>query len=122
VFAVALVALLLIGCGGGNVPQPQANAPAPDTVKPAAVEVSYSKDIQPIFTASCMPCHSGADAKARYDLTAYDKVVTLVVAGKADSSKLFSVLNDGKMPPPGKLDAAKLATIRRWIAQGAKNN
>ena len=46
----------------------------------------------------------------------------LVVPGKADSSKLFQVLQSGKMPPAGKLGSAKLATIRQWIDEGAKDN
>jgi mono/diheme cytochrome c family protein len=113
-------ALLLVGCGTPQ--QPQAKAPVTDTTQPAAVEVSFSKDVQPIFAASCMPCHAPGGGAARYDLTAYDKVAALVVAGKADSSKLFTVLNQGRMPPSGKLDSSRLATVRKWIDQGAKNN
>jgi PBP1b-binding outer membrane lipoprotein LpoB len=118
---VLFTVLLLVGCGGA--PQaPQAKAPAPDTTAPAVTEVSFSKDVQPIIAASCMPCHAADGKAARYDLTSYDKVMALVVAGKADSSKIFDVLNQGKMPPAGKLDSARLATIQQWIDAGAKNN
>jgi hypothetical protein len=126
VFAVALAALLLIGCGGGNAPQPQTKAPVPT---PPATEVSFSKDVQPILNASCMPCHAGADAKAKYDLTGYVGVmgagkdaVPNVLTGKCDSSLLFQMVSAGKMPPTGRLDSIKVATIKKWIEGGAKND
>lgn len=119
--AVLFVALLLIGCGGGT--EPQARAPAPDTTKPAVVEISFAKDIQSIVTASCLPCHSGAkDAKSKYNWTTYEGVIAEVVPGKPDSSKFYQMLSAGTMPPAGKLDAAKLDIVNKWITEGAKNN
>ena len=121
-YVVALAAaLLLIGCGGGE--KPQAQTPPTDTARPAVVEASFAKDVAPIFAANCMPCHSGAaDAKSKYDLSRFDGVVKNVVAGKPDSSKLHTMLFEGKMPPTGPLDAAKVATIKKWVDEGAKNN
>ncbi len=119
VFAVAV--LLFAGCGGKPT-QPQAKAPVQDEPEPAAAEVSFSRDVQPIFSASCMPCHAPGGGAAKYDLTSYDKVATLVEPGKSGSSKLFTVLDQGKMPPSGKLDSAKLTAVQKWIDEGAKNN
>ena len=119
----AVVALLLfvIGCGGGT-PAP-AKTEAPKAESSAVAEVSFAGDIQPIFAASCMPCHSGAaDAKSKYDLSKYDGVMTRVVAGQPDSSLLYTTLAAGKMPPAGKLDEAKLSLIQRWITEGARIN
>jgi hypothetical protein len=115
------VALLLAGCGGTETPQ--AKAPAPDTTKPAPVEVSFAKDIQSLVAASCMPCHSGAkDAATKSNWTTYEGVMAEVVAGKPDSSKFYQLLRDGKMPPAGKLDSARIALVYKWISEGAKNN
>ncbi len=109
------VALVLIGCGS----QPAASKADP----PAASGVSFAKDIRSIVSASCLPCHSGAkDAAAKSNWTTYDGVMADVVAGNPDSSKFYQMLRDGKMPPSGKLDSTKLATIQRWINEGAKNN
>ena len=80
-----------------------------------------------------MPCHAGGkDAKGNYDLTGYAGAmgpgkdpVANVLPGNADSSTLYLRLT-GAVPPQmpiGRppLDAAQLATIKKWIDQGAKN-
>jgi hypothetical protein len=128
IVALFFVALLLVGCGGGN--QPQATAPTQDTTRPAVVEVSFSKEVLPILQQNCMPCHSGgADAKSKYVLTNYEGVmgtgkdtVANVLPGKPDSCQLGQMLASGRMPPTGRLEAAKFDLIVKWIAQGAKNN
>ncbi len=121
VFALMSVALLFVGCGSTQTPQ--AKDPPADATKPASVEVSFAKDIQSLVAGNCMPCHSGAkDAAAKSNWTTYEGVMADVVAGKPDSSKFYQMLRDGKMPPAGKLDSAKLATVHKWISEGAKNN
>jgi cytochrome c1 len=120
--ALLFTSLLVVGCGS----QPAASKA--ETVAPAAV--SFAKDVQPIFTQSCMPCHSvGADAKSKYVLTGYEGVmgtgkdsVANVFAGNPDSSVLYQLLQAGKMPPAGPLDPAKVAAVQKWINEGAKNN
>jgi hypothetical protein len=121
-YAAALALLLLvIGCGGGTPAPAKTETPKADSS--AVVEVSFARDVQPIFAASCMPCHSGAaDAKSKYDVSKYDGVMARVVAGQPDSSLLYTTLAAGKMPPAGKLDDAKLSFVQRWIAEGARNN
>jgi hypothetical protein len=45
----------------------------------------------------------------------------VLVVGKPDESELVRVVREGEMPKKGKkLTAAELATIERWITQGAK--
>jgi cytochrome c5 len=121
VLAVLSVALLLVGCGS----QPAApaapkaeQAPVSDTTTPAPV---LAHEVQSIITASCLPCHAAGGSAAKYDLTSPEGLAKLVVPGRADSSKLYQVLASGKMPPAGKLDSVKLATIRSWINEGAKD-
>jgi hypothetical protein len=125
-FALLFAALMIAGCGG----QPA----APKAETPAAAEASYARDIQPILTQTCMPCHAGGkDAKGNYDLTGYAGAMgngldstPNVIPGKADSSILYLRLT-GDVPPQmpkerPALNAAQLATIKKWIDQGAKNN
>jgi hypothetical protein len=127
--ALLFAALLIAGCGS----QPAAPASA-KTETPATVEVSFAKDVQPILTQTCMPCHAGGkDAKGSYDVTGYAGVmgngsdsIPDVIPGNADSSILYLRLTGTLQPqmpkarPP--LNAGQLTTVKKWIDQGAKNN
>ena len=128
VLALLFAALLIAGCGN------QPAAPAPKAETPATSEVSFAKDIQPILTQTCMPCHAGGkDAKGSYDLTSYaggtgngSDSTPNVILGNADSS-LFYLRLTGAVPPQmpkGRppLNADQLTAVRRWIDQGAKDN
>lgn len=122
VFAVLFVALLLVDCGG----QPAAPA-APKAEEPSAADTTgtalvLAHEVQSLVTASCLPCHASGGSAAKYDLTTPEGLARLVVPGMPDSSKLYQVVRDGKMPPSGKLDSTKIATIQKWITAGAKGN
>jgi hypothetical protein len=121
--AALFAILLLAGCGGQPAQTQASNA-----------AVSYARDIQPILTQTCMPCHAGGkDARGGYDLTCYPGTMgngsdstPNVIPGNADSSTLYVRLT-GTVPlqmPKGRpaLNAAQLATIKKWIDQGAKND
>ena len=121
--ALLFAAMLIAGCGSQPAQTQASNAP-----------VSFAKDIQPIFSQTCMPCHAGGkDAKGSYDLTCYANAmgsgkdpVANVLPGNADSSTLYCRVN-GTVPPQmpkGRpaLDSTQLTTIKKWTDQGAKNN
>jgi len=125
--ALLFAALLVAGCGS----QPAAPAAAETEARtPPEAEVSFAKEILPILAQSGVPCHSGQpDAKSAYGLTSYEGVMGAgkdtrpnVVPGNADSSLLYQMLKTGKMPPAGPLAPDKVELVRKWIAQGAKNN
>jgi hypothetical protein len=123
-FAALFVALLLVGCGSQPKPAPKAEqTPVVDPPAPAPAEVSFAGDIQSIVAASCLPCHSGAkNAQAPFNWTTYEGVIAHVVPGQPDASKFYRMLKQGAMPPSGPLPPDKVEIVRRWIAQGAKNN
>lgn len=97
--------------------------------------VSFNRDIRPILSDVCFQCH-GPDAKERKadlrldndeQLFAERDGYRILVPGDPAKSDLFRRListdADEQMPPPKsgkKISAAQIATIRRWIAQGAK--
>ena len=91
--------------------------------------LSYSKDIEPLWLARCVSCHSGSTAP---DLTppSYSNLInyqpSLVVGGDGSNSLLLQIL-DGRvqpsMPPTGsRLTQNQLNGIKRWIDEGAINN
>jgi mono/diheme cytochrome c family protein len=91
--------------------------------------VSFSRQVLPIFQASCAECHGGETKEVELALTTYAEVMTgseygpVVEAGNPGESILLDMVAAGEMPqdaPP--LDEDEIALIRAWIQQGAQNN
>jgi len=94
-----------------------------------AADVSYQREVWPIFKRHCLGCHTEGKAKGglRLDdiaaLKKGGKHGALFVAGKPDKSLLMQQVTGDppEMPenePP--LTAEKVKILRDWIAQGAK--
>jgi mono/diheme cytochrome c family protein len=100
----------------------------------AETTIDYNRDIRPILTKNCFACHGQDDthraAKLRLDRreTALlpRKRGAAIVPGKPEQSLLLSRVSaedeNERMPPMqtgNTLTAAQIATLNRWIAQGA---
>jgi len=113
-FSLLAAIAALLACAGSQQPKP---------------DPSYSSDVQPVFNANCVSCHSGAAPTGSYDLSGRTGALgngsdTLpnVIAGNADSSLLYRRLSEGTMPPSGPLDLMDITTVRNWIDRGARDN
>jgi len=97
--------------------------------------VSYFNQIRPILQAQCQGCHQPAKAKGGYVMTEFadllkggDNEGTAVVPGKPEDSALLALIlpnKDGEAEmPKGKdaLHSAQIELIKRWIAEGAKDD
>ncbi|HTB11490.1 MAG TPA: PSD1 and planctomycete cytochrome C domain-containing protein [Bryobacteraceae bacterium] len=98
-------------------------------------EVSFNRDIRPIMADTCFRCH-GPDKNARMmglrldirdeALKTTKSGVTPIVPGDPDHSAIIQRVfaTDRKIMPPAavhkELTAAQKATIRQWVAEGAK--
>jgi Protein of unknown function (DUF1553)/Protein of unknown function (DUF1549)/Planctomycete cytochrome C len=89
---------------------------------------SFSKDIQPVFEASCWKCHGGAVQLSKLDLRSRDSALKggqrgpAIVPGKAAESRLYRVvagIEKPAMPLDGKLTADQISLIKDWIDRGA---
>jgi hypothetical protein len=71
----------------------------------------------------CEGCHvSGSTAGAGVDLSTFDALSPLVVAGAPLQSRLYGALDPmGMMPGASPLSALERQTVFDWIAQGAKD-
>lgn len=111
-----------------------AQGPAKKDDKEPAI-VSYYKDVRPIFQQHCQGCHQPAKAQGGYVMTSHAELLKKgdhdepgVVPGQADRSMLFKQITPqaGKPPamPRGKapLLDREVALIKKWIAQGAKDD
>ena len=106
----------------------QSSSPAP--------EVSFNKDIIPIFTAYCTlnsNCHAGANSfnlQTDFDSSiAYNTLISrgLISTGNPSSSLLYVEVSgtgiaEMPKPPLPALSASQQSLILDWIEQGAKNN
>ncbi len=102
-----------------------ADAPAtPEQVK------FYNDEVRPILVKNCLKCHGGEKRiRGDLDLTFRDGVLKggelgpAVNTQKPDASWLLVAIgyedDDLQMPPKGKLDAAKIATLTKWVKMGA---
>ncbi|MGA0133337.1 MAG: PSD1 and planctomycete cytochrome C domain-containing protein [Opitutales bacterium] len=99
-------------------------------------EISFNREIRPILSEQCFSCH-GFDAKhrkadlrldTREGALAENEGVRAIVPGDLGKSELWKRLHskdaDEVMPPPEahkpKLTTKQLATLRRWIEEGAR--
>ena len=85
--------------------------------------VSYTQHVVPILDqASCYSCHKGGSPSGGISMGTYatDKAI-------ASNGKLYGSINHspGFKPMPensAKMTSCKIATIKKWIDQGAPNN
>jgi mono/diheme cytochrome c family protein len=88
--------------------------------------VSFKSDVVPILIGSCGNCHVTGN-RGRFAMSTYEQLMTgptdgkVVFAGAAQSSRLIEVIETGAMPKGGgKVSDEQLATLKKWIDQGAK--
>src|SRR5438552_3083762 len=98
--------------------------------------IDFNRDVRPILSGKCFQCH-GPDDKVRQAGLRFDlrdgatKVLKsgtrAIVPGDPSNSEMVARISskdgDGIMPPTktGKtLTATEIATLKRWIEQGAK--
>jgi hypothetical protein len=98
----------------------------------AAEPVDYTRDVKPIFTAFCIGCHGPTKQKGELRLDSNAGIKKggnsgpVIVAQKSAESMLYHALvgdrpDIAKMPPTKDGPSAEqIATIKRWIDEGAK--
>ncbi|MBL7697483.1 MAG: PSD1 domain-containing protein [Chitinophagaceae bacterium] len=124
---ILLLTAIIYSCHSRNEKEPT----LPETV-------SYNFHVRPILSDKCFACH-GPDANKReanlrlddpnsaYGHLQENDSLYIIVKGQPDSSELYRRISsedpDYQMPPPvshlGILNAQEIATIKKWIAQGA---
>jgi mono/diheme cytochrome c family protein len=123
------------GSGQPTVPDASpapAPAPKPNIRKPKGDEtVSFSLDIAPLLTASCVECHGGNNPSAMFSTASFEQFWkggnggAAIVPGKPAESLLVQKLK-GMAPEGGQMplnrpawSADKIALVEKWISEGA---
>ncbi|QDT37638.1 PSD1 and planctomycete cytochrome C domain-containing protein [Stratiformator vulcanicus] len=98
----------------------------------AMADVSFTSDVKPILARRCFACHGPDDAESGLALHERDSAfgeadsgLAAIVPGKPGESELIRRITSEdefeKMPPEGDpVPAEEIATLRKWIAEGAK--
>jgi mono/diheme cytochrome c family protein len=97
---------------------------------PPPAKVDFVRDVQPIFTTSCIKCHGAEKPKAQFRLDSRLHAMKGGIAGKAilpgkgSESLLIRLLRssdpDERMPRKAEpLSKAQIDLLRAWIDQGA---
>jgi dipeptidyl aminopeptidase/acylaminoacyl peptidase len=120
------------GKARASSPESAASAPAKPAAAPGAKPVSFIHDVAPILVENCIACHNPKKSESKYVMTTFAQFakggqqgegITLE-PGEPDESNLVELIRPGGQPRmPYKQDplpAEKIATIERWVAQGAK--
>ena len=105
---------------------PQAAPAQPAGPAPSNAKVSFSDEVQPIFTARCVACHGGTSGLY---LNSYDNLMrggargAEVVPGDPNNSRLIQYVSRGYMPFRNQpLTNAEIQTLVDWVVTGAPNN
>ncbi|MBM4075510.1 MAG: DUF1549 domain-containing protein, partial [Planctomycetes bacterium] len=94
--------------------------------------MKFNRDVKPILSDRCFLCHGPDKLKRINEMRLDDRQSAIdqqaIVPGDPDASKILSRITstdpDLQMPPPssklGRLTAAEVATIKKWISEGAE--
>ena len=94
--------------------------------KKGGAAVSFVKDVAPILNARCGGCHV-RNARGMFSMATYEALMKgppagkVVIPGNLEGSDLIVKVQDKEMPPSGAgIPDAELATLKKWVQEGAK--
>ncbi|MEQ8788145.1 MAG: c-type cytochrome domain-containing protein [Pirellulaceae bacterium] len=124
---VSLPPLKELAAGGEPKPTTPTTPGTPATpTTPPTEGILFDQHVAPILLARCGNCHirrsSGMFSMANYaELMRGPAAGKVVFAGDDKGSRIIEVIEEGDMPRGGgKVSAQELATLKKWIAEGAK--
>ena len=96
----------------------------------AAADVDFNRDVLPILSTNCFPCHGPDGAKRKADFRLDDRKSAIagraIVPGKPEASALLARVtaedDDDRMPPAkagARLRQQDVELLRSWINEGA---
>src|SRR5437879_571249 len=94
----------------------------------AAAALGQSQPAVSLLSQKCLACHNDKTSSSGLSLETRASVLTggargrAIVPGKPQESLMVTAVRQSgslKMPPSGKLSAAEIELIEKWIAEGA---
>jgi hypothetical protein len=87
--------------------------------------VSFKKDVAPIFQNVCVRCHAAGRTQGDFDASTYNKIMEHITPGKPEDSHILKLVTgraEPRMPRGGqtRFDREWVEIWTNWIKQGAK--
>jgi len=100
------------------------NPSTPEVVTCSPDTVYFNQTILPLITSNCAMsgCHDAITHKEGVILTDYTHIRAYSSTTNPTGSTLYRNIVTGYMPPKGPLSSTQMASIIKWMQQGAKNN
>lgn len=127
IYVLSLIALLIFSCRKeeNKITSPvvsntnkSIDTPKVDTstkILDTLNNISFALHIEPMFKKYCISCHNAKFSAGKIDLSTYSKI-----SQYADNS--LKAIQNGSMPPSGKLNDSVINQFSNWISQGKLNN
>jgi hypothetical protein len=100
------------------------NPSTPEVITCSPDTVYFNQTILPLITSNCAMsgCHDAVSHKEGVILTDYTHIRAYSSTTNPAGSTLYRSIATGYMPPKGPLSSTQMASIIKWMQQGAKNN
>ncbi len=87
----------------------------------AFAAVDFTKDVAPIYQSYCLSCHGAGSGGNHLNLTSRQAMLDskVLVSGNPQASRVYTSVQNGSMPPGGKLSSANIEVLRQWIQEDA---
>lgn len=132
-FGVILLLATSVARSAEPATHPKVEIPVREIEPAAAAQVSYARQVAPVFANNCADCHSTEDRKSGLDTSSVPSLLKggkkagpAIVPGKPDESPLVQFLRGVREPqmPKGNpaLSEEELHLIREWIFAGARDD
>ena len=89
----------------------------------------FESSVLPILQSNCLQCHGDKVRMKDLNVGAYESLMKgsesgpVVVPGKPDESRLYQLIQEGKMPVgKPRLSEKDISAIRSWIESGAQSS
>ncbi|RLD66602.1 MAG: hypothetical protein DRI95_06395 [Bacteroidetes bacterium] len=96
--------------------------PITPELPPPDVEISFSTDIQPIFTDKCVACHPSTAGLDLSEGNSWTSIQNGRINSTTPAESLIYTKPDPSGSHPVKYSTTEAALVLRWIEEGAKNN
>jgi len=94
----------------------------PESICPDTLNTSFAARVAPLLRANCFSCHGNGSAEGNVSLDSYDEIKAIAASGRLLGS-ISHAPGFAAMPDGGdKLDDCSINIVRRWIAEGTKDN